>query len=83
MLRHTRGFKITKVKPELLERFYKIMISINDLYTYTPLPVVQVSILKNQEEGISVEITTYGTNRDFIELCRTYEELFGTLEQIS
>ena len=83
MLRHTRGFKITKVKPELLEGFYKIMISINDLYANTPAPLVQVSIIKNQEKGISVELNTYGTNRDFIELCGIYEELFGTLETFS
>ena len=83
MLRHTRGFKITKVKPELLERFYKIMISIDDLYTYTPLPVVQVSVIKNQEEGISVELTTIGKQAEFNDLCKVYENLFDTLDQIS
>lgn len=83
MLKHIRSFRITEVEPTLLESFYKVMISIQDLYATAQLPVVQVSVIKNQEEGISVELATFGKQAEFRELCGVYEHLFDTLEQIS
>ena len=83
MLKYMNSFRITEVEPKLLESFYKVMISIRDLYTTMPQPVVQVSVIKNQEEGISVELTTFGKQAEFRELCGVYEHLFDTLEQIS
>ena len=83
MLKETRVYKITEVEPKLLEYFYKIMISCRDLYGNKPQPVVQIVVLKNQEKGLTVDISTYGTNRDFIELCEVYESLFKTLETFS
>ena len=83
MLKYMNSYRITKVEPKLLESFYKVMISIRDLYETTPQPVVQVSVIKNQEEGISVELSTFGKQAEFRELCGVYEHLFDTLEQIS
>ena len=83
MLKYMNSFRIAGVEPKLLESFYKVMISIRDLYATTPQPVVQVSVIKNQEEGISVELTTFGKQEEFRELCVAYEHLFDTLEQIS
>ena len=83
MLKQIKSFRITEVEPKLLDSFYKVMISIRELYATTPQPVVQVSVIKNQEEGISVELTTYGKQAEFNELCVAYEHLFDTLEQIS
>ena len=83
MLKQIKSFRITEVEPKLLDSFYKVMISIRDLYATTPQPVVQVSVIKNQEEGVSVELATYGKQAEFNELCVTYEHLFDTLEQIS
>ena len=83
MLKQIKSFRITEVEPKLLDSFYKVMISIRELYATTPQPVVQVSVIKNQEEGISVELATYGKQAEFNELCVVYEHLFDTLEQIS
>ena len=81
MLKQIKSFRITEVEPKLLDSFYKVMISIRDLYATTPQPVVQVSVIKNH--GISVELATYGKQAEFKELCAAYEHLFDTLEQIS
>ena len=59
------------------------MTSINDLYANTPAPVVQVSVIKNQEGGISVELNAYGKQSDFMDLCEVYEGLFETMETFS
>ena len=83
MLKYMSNFRITEVEPKILESFYKVMISIRDLYATTPQSVVQVSVIKNQEEGISVELTTFGKQEEFNELYKVYEHLFDTLEQIS
>ena len=83
MLKQTKSFRITEVEPKLLDSFYKVMISIRELYATTPQPVVQVSVIKNQEEGISVELTTLGKQAEFNDLCEVYENLFDTLDQIS
>lgn len=83
MLKQIKSFRITEVEPKLLDSFYKVMISIRDLYATTPQPVVQVSVIKNQEKGISVELATFGKQVEFDELCEAYEHLFDTLEQIS
>ena len=83
MLKQIKSFRITEVEPKLLDSFYKVMISIRDLYATTPQPVVQVSVIQNQEEGISVELTTLGKQAEFNDLCKVYENLFDTLDQIS